>query len=70
MWLHQGSQQSSYTEGGRRPTSREITKMIKKTKNRIFANPAAVPAMPVKPKTAATSAMMRKVTAQFNINLL
>ena len=33
----------------------------------IFANPMAVPAMEVKPRRAAMSAMMRNVIAQDNI---
>lgn len=39
----------------------------KKMKNRIFAIPAAAPAMPVKPRSPAMTAMMRKVTVQDNI---
>jgi hypothetical protein len=38
-----------------------------KTMNKIFAIPAAVPAMPPKPKTAAIKAIIRKVTAHPNI---
>ena len=34
---------------------------IKNTKNKIFAMPAAVPAIPPKPKTAAINAMIKNV---------
>lgn len=50
-----------------RPNSRETTKAIKKMIKRIFAIPAAVPAIPPKPKMAAIMAMMRKVIARPNI---
>src|ERR1041384_2075132 len=49
---------------------REMAKIARKIKNNIFAIPAAAPAMPAKPKTAAISAITRKVTAQPNIALL
>lgn len=37
--------------------------------NRIFANPAAVPAIPEKPKNAASNATTRNTTAQYNIGV-
>lgn len=37
-------------------------------KKSILAIEAAVPAMPVNPKTAATIAMMKKTRAQYNIS--
>ena len=40
---------------------------IKNTKNKILAISMADPAILVKPKTAATMAMIKNVTAQFNI---
>jgi uncharacterized protein YlxP (DUF503 family) len=39
-----------------------------KIRNRTFAISAAVPAIPPKPKRAAIKAIIKKVTAQFNIN--
>jgi len=54
---------------GRLPIIRDTIKSIRKTTNRIFAIPAAVPAIPPKPKTAATRAMIRKIIAQVNIDL-
>jgi hypothetical protein len=42
-------------------------KRIRKTTNSIFAIPAAAPAIPAKPKTAAINAMIRKVIAHPNI---
>jgi hypothetical protein len=45
-------------------------KRIRKTTNRIFANPTAVPAMPVKPSAAAINAMIRNAIAQLNISNL
>jgi hypothetical protein len=39
------------------------TARMRKTKNRIFAIPAAPAAMPAKPNTAAMSAMTKKMTA-------
>ncbi len=50
-----------------RPKIRDTIKRIRKTTNSIFAIPAAVPAIPPKPKTAATNAMIRKITAHPNI---
>jgi hypothetical protein len=41
----------------------------KKTKNSIFAIPAALAAIPPKPSTAAIRAMIRKVKAQLSISL-
>ena len=42
----------------------DATKSTRKTTNRILATPAAVPAIPPKPRTAAIKAMTRKVMAQ------
>jgi hypothetical protein len=51
----------------RQPKIKEITNSTRKIKNRIFAIPADAMAMPPNPKTAATSAMIRKTTAQPNM---
>jgi len=51
----------------RLPKIREITKITKKTTNKIFAIPAAAPAIPLKPKKAAINAKTRKAIAQLNI---
>jgi hypothetical protein len=49
----------------------KTTAKISPTTNRIHAILAAVPAIPVKPRTPAMSAIIRNVTAQFIIiNLL
>jgi len=47
-----------------RPITAEMAKSTMATKKISFAISTAVPAMPPKPNRAATSAMMRKVTAQ------
>src|SRR4030095_1691402 len=52
------------------PITREMRKITRKMYNNICAIPAAAPAMPAKPNTAAISAITRKVTAQPNIALL
>jgi ABC-type methionine transport system ATPase subunit len=44
--------------------------ITRKTTNRIFAIPVAVPAIPPKPRTAATMAMIRNVIAQLNMVIL
>jgi hypothetical protein len=46
---------------------RDTRNMTRKTKKRIFAIPAAAPAMPPKPNRAAMSAITRNVTAHPNI---
>jgi hypothetical protein len=46
---------------------KEIKKMIKKTKNKIFAIEVAVPATPLKPKIPAIIAITKKIAAQTNI---
>ena len=55
----------------RRRDIRPSTSMTRKTmtnrKKRSFAIPAAAEAIPPKPNTAATSAMIKKTTAQYNI---
>ena len=48
---------------------KEMTKSTRKIKNRISAIPAAAPAIPVKPKSAATSAITKKITAHFSMVL-
>ncbi len=48
----------------------EIKKSTIKTINRILANSVATPAIPPKPKTPAIKAIIKKVTAQFNIEYL
>ena len=40
-----------------------------KTKNKIFAMPTAVPAMPPKPRAAAINAIIKKVRDQLNIGM-
>ena len=45
----------------------EMTNRMRKTTKMIFAMPTAVPAIPPNPRTAAMSAMTRKVIAQDNI---
>ena len=49
------------------PAIREIRNSTIKMKKRIFAIETAPAAMPPKPNTAATMAIMRKITAQRNI---
>ena len=49
--------------------SSEITNSARKTKKRIFAIVAAVPARPAKPKIAARIAMTRNTSAQLNMVL-
>lgn len=56
----------SYTEA-RRPNSRLTTNNTRNTKNKIFAIPAALAAMPPKPNTAATNATIKNKTAQLNM---
>jgi len=53
-----------YALGGLRPKRKETTNITRNTRKIIFAKPAAVPAIPPKPSTAAISAMMRNVIAQ------
>jgi hypothetical protein len=53
--------------GGRPLKKRETINRMRKTTNRIFAIPAAVPAMPEKPRTAAMIAMIKNVNAQLNM---
>ncbi len=48
-------------------TTAERTSNTRKTKNNVRAMSEAAPAMPVKPKTAATRAMTRKVRTQWSI---
>src|SRR6266545_5563666 len=52
----------------RHPKIKEITNSTRNIKNRSFAMPADAAAIPPNPKTAATSAMIRKTTAQPNIS--
>src|SRR5262245_48155782 len=65
---------SRQTAGGARPRAKPITAEIRNsriaTKKMIFAISMAVPAIPPKPSTAATSAMIKKVSAQPNIGVL
>jgi hypothetical protein len=53
-----------------RPNRRETTNRTRNTKKRILAIPAAVPAMPPNPSTAAMSAITRNVIAQLSIDIL
>ena len=52
----------------RHPKIKETTNSTRNIKNRSFAMPADAAAIPPNPKTAATSAMIRKTTAQPNIS--
>jgi hypothetical protein len=47
----------------RRPVRKEITAIMRKTKNKIWAMPAADPAIPLKPRKAATIAMIKNIIA-------
>jgi hypothetical protein len=49
------------------PMMKKMMHITRKRKNRNFAIPAAAAAMPVNPNNAATSAMIRKITAQRNM---
>jgi hypothetical protein len=49
------------------PKIKETTAKTKNTKNRILAISMAEPAILVNPSTAATMAMIKNVTAQFNM---
>ena len=49
------------------PPMREMRKRTIKTKNRIFAIPAACAAMPVNPSTPAMMATIRNNNTQFNM---
>jgi hypothetical protein len=46
---------------------REIIKIIRKIQKRIFAIEAAPAAIPPNPKTAAIMAIMKNISAQYNI---
>ena len=52
------------------PSRRKAKKSTIKTKNRVLAIPEAAEAIPPKPKSPATIAMIRKITAQRSIRLL
>ena len=49
------------------PVNNYITNRIRNMKNKIFANPAAAPAIPENPKKAAIIAIITKVIVQRNI---
>jgi len=51
----------------RRPKISETTASTRKTTNKIFATPAALAAMPPKPKIAAKSAITKNTAAQCNM---
>jgi hypothetical protein len=51
----------------RQPKMKKITHITRNRKNKTFAIPADAAAMPPNPNTAATSAIIKKVTAQPNI---
>jgi hypothetical protein len=53
----------------RHPKIKEITNSTRNITNRSFAMPADAAAIPPNPKIAATSAMIRNITAQPNISL-
>jgi len=50
------------------PSTSMTTKIIRKRKKRIFAMPAAAEAIPPNPNKAATTATIKKTTAQYNIS--
>ena len=52
----------------RHPKTKEITNSTRNITNRSFAMPADATAIPPNPKTAATSAMIKNITAQPNIS--
>ena len=52
----------------RHPKIKEITNSTRNITNRSFAMPADAAAIPPNPKTAATSAIIRNITAQPNIS--
>jgi hypothetical protein len=49
------------------PITKKIRQITRNRKNNNFAIPAAAAAIPVNPKSAATSAIMRKIKAQRSI---
>lgn len=49
------------------PKKSEITNNMRKMKNKIFAIPAALAAIPAKPKNPAIIATIKKITVQRNI---
>jgi hypothetical protein len=51
------------------PKMKKITHITRNMKNKTFAIPADAAAIPPNPNTAATSAIIRKVTAQPNMFL-
>src|SRR5215212_9474856 len=52
-----------------RPKRRDTTNNTRNTAKRIFAKPAAIPARPANPNTAAINAITRNVIDQLNIPL-
>jgi len=58
-----------YEMGGLRPMRNEATNRMRNTMNRIFAIPAAVPAITPNPNIAAMIAMTRNVMLQDNISV-
>jgi len=59
--------QFTYTVGLNRGITMEIKNNTKNRTNNIFAIEVALAAIPPNPKTAATKAIIKKVTDQFNI---
>lgn len=53
-----------YVEGTRLPKINAMMNNTKNTKNKIFANSIATPAIPIKPKIPATMATIKKINAQ------
>ena len=51
-----------------KPANRLMTKSTRAITNKICAIPAAVEAIPPKPNTAATRAITRNISAQYNIS--
>jgi hypothetical protein len=49
------------------PDTKEMMKMIKNTKNRIFAMPVAAPAMPPNPRNPAINATTKNIKEYLNI---
>jgi hypothetical protein len=65
--LNKGARTSYPFLNSEPPKMRTTTKSTRKIKKRILAMEAAPAAIPVNPKTPAMIAMMKKMTAHFNI---
>src|SRR5688572_13824072 len=67
---HSRAETRCQTAEGRRPAMRLMRSRIRKMKKSTFAMPAAVPARPVNPKTAAMTAKIKKKRDQLNMTYL